>query len=88
MPIDLNEVMSQLVPERITQSRQSGHFPCVKYHLMKLIIGQRQFCDMDALIDFCALPDNLETWLPSAADRRLISADLANSLKGAASKPS
>jgi hypothetical protein len=88
MPVDFNEIMSQLVPKRIARSRRSGHFPCIKYHLMKLIIGQRQFGDMDALIEFCAQPDNLETWLPSAVDRRLISADLTGSLKRARSRPS
>ncbi|GJM24526.1 MAG: hypothetical protein DHS20C16_09410 [Phycisphaerae bacterium] len=88
MPINFNLVMNDLVPDRIAQSRKTGHFPCIKYHLLKLIIGQRQFRDIDALIQFCARPANLETWLPSPIDRRVISADLTGSLKKVCSHPS
>ncbi|MCA9253585.1 MAG: hypothetical protein KDA54_20830 [Phycisphaerales bacterium] len=87
MSIDCNEIMSRLIPDQITKSRRTGHFPCIKYHLTKLIMGQQQFNDINALIEFCAEPDNLATWLPSPSDRQLIAADLASSLKSAYRRP-
>lgn len=83
MPIDCDEIMSRLIPVRVTQARRTGHFPCIKYHLTKLIMGQLQFADLESLIEFCSEPENLATWLPSPNDRRLISSDLATSLRDA-----
>ncbi len=83
MPIEYTQILNRLVPTRISQSRKTGHFPCIKYHLAKLILAQHQFPDIDSLIEFCNKPENLETWLPSPADRQLISADLTGTLREA-----
>ncbi len=83
MAIDQNLIMQHLMPRQNSPLRGACSFAYVRYQLANLILGQKQFSDIQALIDFCSEPENLREWLPSASDRCVIAADLAASLRNA-----
>jgi hypothetical protein len=50
-------------------------------YLMRLILQEHEFADMDDLIAFCADPDNLRAWLPTETDRMIFSEGLVEGLR-------
>ena len=53
----------------------------VAYHLMAMILGRHDFDEVASLVTFCENPDNLQTWLPSEADRIVFSDMLVERLR-------
>jgi hypothetical protein len=53
----------------------------VAYHLIRIILGQREFDSLESLIAFCDDPDNLCPWLPMEADRIILSNGLVQGLR-------
>ena len=53
----------------------------VAYHLMRMILDQREFGSLESVIEFCGIPDNLRRWLPTKADRIIFSDDLTQRLR-------
>jgi len=58
----------------------------VTYHLMKMILDQKECAPLESLIEFCDTPDNLRRWLPAEADRIIFSDGLSQGLREIALK--
>jgi len=52
----------------------------VAYHLVRIMLGQKDFDSLESLISFCDTPDNLRPWLPMEADRIIFSDGLVRGL--------
>ena len=50
------------------------------YHLMRMILEERSYSDLDSLIDVCQHPDTLRRYLPSEADRIVFAGGLVEAL--------
>jgi hypothetical protein len=79
MPVDKEPILDYF-------SGRSGHgrgplLHETAYYLMRIIFMNRDFDDLDQLIDFCGNPENLHAWLPNETDRIVLSAALRDGLQ-------
>ena len=79
MAIDCEEIIQHF---RQCYGLRRGRFlHNVTYHLVSIILQQRDFPNMRSFIEFCKNPDNLRSWLPSQKDRIIFSAGLVETLR-------
>jgi hypothetical protein len=77
-------IEKDLVIEFVNSRGRPGH--CRLLHnaacyLIRLILEEHEFADMEELVAFCAAPDNLRMWLPSETDRIIFSEGLVEELR-------
>lgn len=60
------------------QNQCHGNIP---YYLASAIFERHQFDTIESLIIFCESPNNMQSWLPSEADRIVFSDELVNRLR-------
>ena len=66
------------------QRRGHGHgkyLDNLAYHLMRMVLEGEEFGSFESLIKFCRIPGNLGRWLPTKADRLILSDRLARGLR-------
>ena len=60
----------------------------VTYLLMAMILEHRDFSEIESLVSFCNIPDNLRWCLPNEVDRIIFCNQLTTTLREMVSSPS
>ena len=74
----------QAIIRHFNQCAHNGHAHLLHNaacYLMRLILKQRDFESVEALMEFCKEPGNLGAWLPTETDRIIFSEGLCEGLR-------